>query len=201
MVGGLVQQQHGRPGEQDAGQHHPRRLAAGEIRQRGGIVEVLDADVAAHLVHGVAEQPAVERVEPLLEAAVLVHGGLVALRHRPLERSQPPVDRVQLAGAPREMLAHRQVRVGRLLGEIADAVAGIGLDGAGIRPRDAGEDAKQRRLPAAVRADEAYAVAVTKDERNGVEERSGVVRRTERVCFQHGPSSLFSVQHSGTGSA
>jgi hypothetical protein len=97
------------------------------------------------------------------------------------------------------MLADRQAGIGRLLGEVADAVAGVRLDRPAIGLGEAGQDTEQGGLPGTVRADQAYAVAVTEDERNGIEERSGVVRRTERVCFQHGPSSLFAEKYSGWG--
>src|SRR5436190_11197998 len=118
----------------------------------------------ADLVDGVAEQPPVKRREPLLQPPVLVHRALLPLRHRLLECPEPAVDQVQVTGASGEMLAHGQAGIRRLLGEIADAVAGVGLDRAAIGLRDAGEDAEQRRLPGTVRADQAYAVAVTEDE-------------------------------------
>ncbi|HEV8155985.1 MAG TPA: hypothetical protein VGP67_10650, partial [Gaiellales bacterium] len=51
----------------------------------------------------------------------------------------------------------------------------------------------------AVRPDQTYPVAVSEDEGDIVEERFGVVRRPQSVCFQHGPSYLSGASIAGAG--
>jgi len=59
-----------------------------------------------------------------------------------------------------------------------------------VRPIEAGDHAKQRRLAGPVRADEPDPIAVSENERNARKERKGVVRPDQAVAFQHGPSYL-----------
>ena len=63
VVRRLVEQQHGRRREQDAGEQHARRLAAREPRERRAAVEVRDVEAPQHLVEARLERPAAERVE------------------------------------------------------------------------------------------------------------------------------------------
>jgi hypothetical protein len=77
------------------------------------------------------------------------------------------------------MLVERHLRVRWLLLQVGDTVTVARRDDARVRARASGKDAKQRRLADAVGTDETGAVAVSEDERCVVEERFGVVRRTE----------------------
>jgi hypothetical protein len=133
--------------------------------------------VAAHLVDGVAEPPSVERLVAVLEGAVGGHRVFVAHRHRRFQRPHLAVGGVDLARRPAQVLPQGQIRIGRLLLEVGHAVGVTHADAAGIRPAPACQEAQQRRLADAVGADQAYAVAVSEDEGDIVEERFGVVRR------------------------
>jgi hypothetical protein len=133
--------------------------------------------MAAHLVDRVAEAPSVQRLVAVLEGAVGDHRGIVAHRHRRFQRPHLAVGGVDLAGRPAQVLPERQIRIGRLLLEVGDAVAVAHADAAGVRPAPARQQAQQRRLADAVGSDQTYPVAVSKDEGDVVEERFGVVRR------------------------
>ena len=177
VVGRLVQQQDGGTRQQHPGQHHAGRLPARQLAEARAVGQAGDADVAAHLVDRVAEAPSVQRLVAVLERAVGGHRGLVARRHRRFQRPHLAVGGVDLAGRPAQVLPQRQIRIGRLLLEVGDAVGVAHADAAGVRPAPARQQAQQRRLADAVGADQTYPVAVSEDEGDIVEERFGVVRR------------------------
>ena len=70
VVGRLVEQQHGRPREQHAGQQRARRLAAGQRAERRVERHVGDAERGARAVELRLQRPAAERAEALLRLAV-----------------------------------------------------------------------------------------------------------------------------------
>ena len=95
-------------------------------------VEVVDAQRAARLVERRLQRPAAERLEALLRVAVALQGGgrRVAVGQPRQQRVQLAAHGPQLAQPGAEQLAEGRVRVRRLLGQPADALAG-----AGRRPR------------------------------------------------------------------
>ena len=95
VVGGLVEQQHGRLGEQHGGQQAARRLAAGERAEPRAAIEVLDAQPPQRLVEARLQRPAAERLEALLRAAVGVEVGQVGLERIELAASPPTPPRAR----------------------------------------------------------------------------------------------------------
>ena len=127
VVGRLVQQQHVRVGDQEAGQHHPRLLAPAQAAHRATAVDpvrAVDAQPGADLLHPGQAGPAAARLEVLQGRGVpgevpgcrAVEGGLEA-----------PYGRVgghQGGGAGADHLLDGQGGVGGLLGLPADGQPG-----------------------------------------------------------------------------
>jgi hypothetical protein len=192
VVRRLVQQEHRRPGEQHARQHHARLLASREVAEMRPRVDVGDVQVAADVVDQGVEPPAVERCVPLLHIPVAVQrrAAGAAARQLGLQPLELLVELEHLTGRGVQVLAERQLGPRRLLRQVSDGVAVAEHHGAGVRSIQPRDQAQQRRLADAVGADQPDAVAVSEDERDVRKERKGVVRPDQAVGFQHGPSSL-----------
>ena len=110
VVGRLVEQQHGRPREQHAGQQRARRLAAAEAAERGVERHVRDAERVARAVELRLQRPAAERAEALLRLAV--RGQRRRLVQPVLEPRQLGVQAPDLAERGAEQPVDRQLRAG-----------------------------------------------------------------------------------------
>ena len=159
MVGRLVQQQQVRPGEQQAAERHPPPLATGKRRR------VRVARRAAQRVHRDLDRalqfPAVGRVDPLLQFALLLYQRVHLLGRQVLREARAHlVEAFQQPGRLRHALhdiAHH-VAAGvefRLLRQVADARAVGGPRLAVEFGLDAGHDAHERRFAGAVRPEHA----------------------------------------------
>ena len=165
VVRRLVEAEHVEAREQQRRERHARRLAAGERRQLG-VERHRDTELRADLPRARLEICAAEREE------------LVRARRdvAPLH----PRFRVRDARAPREEAEQRLTLPPlRLLRQVTDGADA--LDASGRRLVDAGEDAQQRRLAAAVRPHDADARAGRNGERDAVEnDRRAVLLRDVR---------------------
>ena len=160
VVGRLVEQQHVRVLEQEAGERDAHHPAAGELADVALDVRIGEAepgeDPASLRLHAVAA----ERLEPMLEAAVLVdqlRELLVVVRvlHLGLDVAHPALDAAHLAGAGQYLGQHAATAALRhLLAQVADHdVAGAG-DRPGVGLLVAGDELEQRRLAGAVGPDD-----------------------------------------------
>ena len=151
VVGGLVEEQQLRLGEEELAERDAALLAAGQ-RVHGRLVRR-----AAERVHGLVdlgiEVPQALGLDLVLERRHLV-GGLVRVVHG--EVVVAVQDRLRGSDALHDVLAHGLSRVElRLLGQVADAGAFRDPGLAGPLGVEAGHDAEQRRLAGAVRAEHA----------------------------------------------
>jgi hypothetical protein len=95
-------------------------------------------------------------------------------------------------GAPQPLVAVydeldcRAVERGRLLGDVGDRPPRRQLDVAGIRVQLATEEREQARLPAAVRADHADALAGMNGEVRAVEQELGAAAERQFAQRDHG---------------
>jgi hypothetical protein len=113
VVGRLVEQQHGRPREQDAGQQRARRLAAAQAAERRVERDVGDAERGASGVELRPQRPAAERAVAFLRLAVGgQRGGVVEPALQPLELG---VQLPHLAQRGAQQPVDRQIRARRLL--------------------------------------------------------------------------------------
>jgi hypothetical protein len=115
------------------------------------------------------QRPPVEGAEALLRLAVAgQRGGIVELMLEALELAvQPP----HLAEGGPEQAIDGELRSRRLLRQVADACTRGARDRAALGRERAGQQAQQRALAGAVRADQRRAVARAKGQRQAVEER------------------------------
>ena len=195
VVGGLVEQQHGRLAQQHRGQQAARGLAAGDAAEQRAAVEVLDAQPAARLVQARLQRPAAERLEARLRLAVGVEVGQVGL-----ERVEPQPHLPHLAEGACARGRRSSSRVEHVLRQVADAIAGAERDRAAIRTIEARQQADQRRLADAVDADQRGARAVVEREGDAVEQRRAVVGLREIGAFEHGgPRCESGTGHAGAG--
>ena len=159
MVRGLVEEQHVGLGEEQPAERHAAPLAARDLRHVG--VARGEAERVHREVDLVVELPEAERVDPLLEVALLLEEpGHLLVVHRLGELRADLLELPEHAALLRDRLLDvaphvlRRVELG-LLRQVADL-------GAGERPGVAGEivvharhDAEQGRLAGAVRAEHA----------------------------------------------
>jgi hypothetical protein len=138
VVGRLVEQQHGRAGEQHAGQQRPRRLAAAEPAERRVERDVRDAERRPRAVELGLQRPAAERAVALLRLAVRGQRGRVA--EPALQPRELVVQLPHLAERGAQQPVDRQLRAWRLLRQIADPVARAERDAAALWTTDAREE-------------------------------------------------------------
>ncbi len=163
MVGGLVEEQHvgvlqQEPGERDA--HHPAAGEGADVLLHVRIGESEPAQDAARLrLHAIAA----ERLEPMLEPAVLVHqlgelGLVLGVGQLQLDVPHAALDAAHLARA-RHHLRHdaATLALGDLLPQVADGEVASARHRPGIGFLVAGDDLEQRRLAGTVRPDDRHA--------------------------------------------
>jgi hypothetical protein len=175
VVGRLVERDQVEAGQQQRRQPGPRRLAAGEAghcRVEGHA----EPDLVEHGRRPLVEVGAAEGQPALQRGRVAVVGPV-----RPgAERGRGVVHRDLRgghAGAPGQVGTDRLARPRRaLLRQVADdGVRRVQRDGAGVGCALAGQDAQQRRLAGAVRADQADDVTLGDDEVEIAEQNPGPV--------------------------
>ncbi|MNX87325.1 hypothetical protein D3C86_1192500 [compost metagenome] len=172
VVGRLVQHQQVGLGHQGARKRYPAHLAAGEAAD--GALGVRDSQVLHDARDLDVQVPGVEPVDLGLEALVLgrsrrVLGKLVREGVVACEKG------AGLGEARLDALAHGRVGVeDELLVQVADAQPPGAHDLAFIRRLLAREDAHERRLPGAIDAQEAEAVALVNGQADVVEDRAAL---------------------------
>ncbi len=177
VVGGLVQHQQVRRVHEGAGQGDPLLLATAEGADGG--LQLPDTQARQDRLGLGIRRPAVGAVQigdqvsqPCLEGVVVLEGvviarsgqGAASLRERPQQgqlRRVAGVDGLEDGGLRVE---------DRLLGQVADAYAAPDRHRPRVRWLEAGHDAQQRRLAAAVAADEADAVAAVQAQVDAVQQ-------------------------------
>ena len=176
VVGGLVEHQQVGPGEQRAGDGHALLLAAGELVDGPLPERGVDAQAVEQLLGLEGRVPAAQPLDALGEVRQLGHqpfvvlAGLEALGERVVgvERlAQRDLGDGELGGG------RGAGREDGLLRQPGDARAALELQGDGVGLLVAGQDLHQRRLAAAVDADQADALALLDDQLELVEERAG----------------------------
>ncbi len=191
VVGGLVEEQRLRTGEQDPGQLDPSPLAAGQGAERLAEQPVLDAEAgrdprgfglgrvaAAGVQVGVGRGVAPHR---------LLGDGRVVARHLRLGVTEPAYDRVQAARGQDPVAGeHAEVARARVLGQVAHGPGRGDLAGRGHTL--AGQDPGERGLAGAVASDEADPVAGPDPEAHAVHQQPGAGTHLELVGGDHGGS-------------
>jgi hypothetical protein len=188
VVGRLVEEHDGGPGQQRARQQRTRLLAPRQAGQRRAGVEVIDGQRPPRLVERGVQRPAAERAEAVLRAAVGLQRGRrgVAVAQACLERVQLAAHSPYLAQSRTEEGAERGCGGRCLLRQPTDAVGRARGHRAAVGPLDAGQQPQQGRLAHPVGPDEPRALAVGEHERQAVEQRRAVIRLHEIRCLQHG---------------
>jgi hypothetical protein len=194
MVGRLVEEEDRRPRQQHAGQQGSRRLAAAQRAERRIQGHVRDAERVAGAVELRVQRPAAERAEAILLLAV--RGERVGVIQPPLEPCQLAVQLPHLAQGGAEQAVDRQLRPGRLLRQVADAVAGTQRHAAPLRSVDAGQHPQERGLPRPVGTHQRDAARAGEGEAQRVEQRGLAVRDAQvRRLEQHGRSRFHRRGH------
>ena len=181
VVGRLVEQQDGRPGEQHAGQQRARRLAARQRAERRVERHVGDARArrARRRAAPAAPSRRARRSAPAPRRSAASAAGSSSRRFEPLELAvQPP----HLAERGAEQAVDRQLRPRRLLGQVADPVARPERDRSALRSVDAREQPQQRRLAGAVGTDEADAPVARQRQAEPFEDRVVAVLGVQVGC-------------------
>jgi hypothetical protein len=185
VVGGFVEQQDVRGVEQRTGQHQPGLFAAGHLAQGQVAGQVVEAEALPDLLQAGLGRPPLQGGPPVLDAAVLVEHVVAALQRR-RQLPQPAGHGGQFAQARGQERADRGVRVGDVLGEVADPRARA----AGHRPRRgrqlAGQHPQQGGLAGAVGADQADPAAGAEHQIDIREEQIAVMGEADRDSFEQG---------------
>ena len=138
---------------------------------------MLDPEPPQRLVQPGFQGPAAEQLEPLLRRAVGVQVHEVSLVRVELEPDLP-----HLPQCSSQEVVDGGAWVQDVLRQVADAVADTRRDRAAVRCSNAGQQAQERGLADAVRADEPGAGAVVERQREAVEQR----REGEIGALEHG---------------
>ena len=160
MVGRLVEQQHVGVLEQEPGEGHAHHPATAERADVAVHVAVSEAEAGQDAPRLRLEAVAAERLEPMLEPAVLVHqlGELVVvgrLLELLLDVAHAPLDAAHLAGAGEHVGERRPpAALGDLLAQVADDRVPGSRDRSAVGGLVAGDQLEQRRLAGAVRSDD-----------------------------------------------
>ena len=185
VVGGLVQQQDIRVGEQGLGQQHPQLQARGDFAHGTEVQFRADAGAQQDLAGAALRGVAIHLGEVGLQLRDF-HAVLVGHLRQAVDAVALLLYRPQLGVAHDHRVDHGILLEGELiLAQLADTLIGRDRHVAGAGRQAAIEDFHQGRLAATIGADEAVTVAVAELDGNVFEQGLGAKLHGDVCCADH----------------